>query len=119
MQLKFKRIEAVAEKRKDESMVSTATLIAVIITFCISFVLPIVAWIVYGVRNKGKGVWTAWLLGAVGFFIMQMIIRIPIMNMLALTAGFQSFVTKGPLSIFNHKKNMFCPYFLIKTLKRI
>lgn len=91
--MKFKRIEAVAEKRKDESMVSTATLIAVIITFCISFVLPIVAWIVYGVRNKGKGVWMAWLLGAVGFFIMQMIIRIPIMNMLALTAGFQSFVT--------------------------
>lgn len=73
-------------------MVSTATLIAVIVTFCISTILPIVVWIAYGVKNKGKGVWTAWLLGAAGFFVMQMVIRIPIMNMLALTAGFQSFL---------------------------
>lgn len=73
-------------------MVSTATLIAVIITFCISTILPIVAWIVYGVRNKGKGVWTAWLLGAAGFFVMQIVIRVPIVNLLALNAGFQSFV---------------------------
>lgn len=74
-------------------MVSTVTLIAVIITFCICTILPIVAWIVYGVRNKGKGVWTAWLLGAAGFFVMQIIIRTPILNLLALSSGFQSFVT--------------------------
>lgn len=75
-------------------MVSTSTLITVIITFLISSILPLVIWIVYALKNKGKGVFTAWLLGAAGFFIMQIIIRIPILNMLALTVGFQSFVAK-------------------------
>ena len=75
-------------------MVSTSTLITVIITFLISSILPLVIWIVYALKNKGKGVFTAWFLGAAGFFIMQIIIRIPILNMLALTAGFQSFVAK-------------------------
>lgn len=73
-------------------MVSTSTLITVVITFIISGILPLVVWLVYGVKNKGKGAFTAWLIGAAGFFIMQVIIRIPILNMLALTAGFQSFV---------------------------
>lgn len=75
-------------------MVSTSTLITVIITFLISSILPLVIWIVYELKNKRKCVFTAWLLGAAGFFIMQIIIRIPILNMLALTAGFQSFVAK-------------------------
>lgn len=73
-------------------MVSTSTLMAVIITFFISAILPIVVWLVYGMKNKGKGAFTAWLLGAAGFFVMQIIIRIPIMNTIAITAGFQSFV---------------------------
>lgn len=73
-------------------MISTSTLITVIITFIISAILPLVVWIAYGIKNKGKGVWTAWLLGAAGFFIMQVIIRIPILNMISLTAGFQAFV---------------------------
>ena len=73
-------------------MVSTSTLIAVIITFLISGILPLVIWFVYGVKNKGKGAFTAWLFGAAGFFVMQIIIRIPIMNTIAITAGFQSFV---------------------------
>lgn len=75
-------------------MVSTSTLITVIITFIISAILPLVVWIAYGLKNKGKGAFTAWLLGAAGFFIMQVIIRVPILNMLSLTAGFQSFVAK-------------------------
>lgn len=73
-------------------MISTSTLITVIITFIISAILPLMVWIAYGIKNKGKGVWTAWLLGAAGFFIMQVIIRIPILNMISLTAGFQAFV---------------------------
>lgn len=73
-------------------MVSIATLIAVIVTFCVSTILPIMVWSAYGVKNKGKGVWTAWLLGAAGFFVMQIVIRVPIVNLLALNAGFQSFV---------------------------
>lgn len=73
-------------------MVSTATLVTVIITFCISTILPITVWIAYGLKNKGKGVWTAWLLGAAGFFVMQIIIRTPILSLLSFSTGFQVFV---------------------------
>ena len=35
-------------------MVSTTTMIAIIITFCISTVLPVSVWVIYGCKNKGK-----------------------------------------------------------------
>lgn len=75
-------------------MVSTATIVSVVITFCISMVLPILIFVIYGVKNKGKGVWSAWFLGAAGFFVMQIIIRTPILNLVATTQGFMSFVTR-------------------------
>ena len=73
-------------------MVGVSTIIAVCVTLFISLVLPIVVYIMYGVKNKGKGVWTAWLLGAAGFFVFQMIIRVPILNLLSLNAGFVAFL---------------------------
>lgn len=75
-------------------MVSVTTIIAVIITFCVSTVLPVLGLIIYGIKNKGKGIWSAWLLGAAGFFIMQMVIRTPILNLLATGQGFMEFATK-------------------------
>lgn len=76
-------------------MVGVSTILAVCVTFLISMVLPIVVYIIYGVKNKGKGVWTAWLLGAAGFVIFQVIIRIPILNGLAGLEGFQTFATQN------------------------
>lgn len=73
-------------------MVSISTIIGVCITLFISLILPIVIYIIYGIKNKGKGVWTAWLLGAAGFFVMQVIIRLPILNLLSLIPSFGSFV---------------------------
>lgn len=75
-------------------MVSVTTIIAVIITFCVSTVLPVLGLIIYGIKNKGKGIWSAWLLGVAGFFIMQMVIRTPILNLLATGQGFMEFATK-------------------------
>ena len=72
-------------------MVGVSTIIAVCVTLFISLVLPIVVYIMYGVKNKGKGVWTAWLLGAAGFFVFQMIIRVPILNLLSLSARVVAF----------------------------
>ncbi len=74
-------------------MVSSGTIIAVCITLFISLVLPVIVYIAYGVKNKGKGVWTAWLLGAAGFFVLQVIIRMPILSVLSLSDGFISFAT--------------------------
>ncbi len=73
-------------------MVNVSTIIAVCVTLFISLVLPVIAYIMYGVKNKAKGVWTAWLLGAAGFFVMQYLIRTPIIALLPAIPGFMEFV---------------------------
>ncbi len=72
-------------------MVSTGAFIGIIVTLIVTLIGPIVAAIVYSVKNKGKGVWKAWLLGAAGFFILQVLIRIPILNVLGTFPWFQRF----------------------------
>lgn len=75
-------------------MVSTATIVTVLITLFVTLVLPVIVYLIYGFKNKGKGVWTAWLLGAAGFFVFQVIIRTPILSLLSLIPGFMNFVTE-------------------------
>lgn len=72
-------------------MVSTSVITAMAVTLFISLFLPILIYVAYGVRNKGKGVWLAWLLGAVGFFVPQILIRLPVLSMLSLSQGFVAF----------------------------
>ena len=72
-------------------MVSTGAYIGIIVTLIITLFGPIVAAIVYSVKNKGKGVWKAWLLGAAGFFVLQILIRVPVLNVLGTFSWFQSF----------------------------
>ena len=74
-------------------MVSTASMIAIIITLIITLVAPVAVWIIYGVKNKGKGVWKALALGAAGFVLLQMIIRMPILSIVSMFPGFETFVT--------------------------
>ena len=75
-----------------KEMVSTASMIAIIITLFITLIAPVIVWIIYGVKNKGKGVWKAFVLGAAGFVLLQMIIRMPILNIVSLVPGFGTFV---------------------------
>lgn len=75
-------------------MVSTISFLAMIVTLCICLIVPIAALVIYAVKNKGKGVWLAWLLGAAGFFVMQIIIRSPILSLLSLTEGFVKFANE-------------------------
>lgn len=72
-------------------MVGMKTVVAVCITLFISLLLPLVVYVIYGIRNPKKGVWEAWLLGAAGFFVMQIIIRTPILNVLSLNQSFLDF----------------------------
>ena len=51
-----------------KEIVSTASMIAIIITLFITLIAPVIVWIIYGVKNKGKGVWKALALGAAGFW---------------------------------------------------
>ena len=75
-------------------MVSTGAIIGIIVTLIITLFGPIVAAIVYSVKNKGKGVWKAWLLGAAGFFVLQVLIRIPVLSILGTFPWFQQFAEK-------------------------
>lgn len=74
-------------------MVATSTVIAVGITLCVCLIGPIIAYVVYGLRNKGKKVWQAGLLGAAGFFVMQIVIRSTILGVLSMNPKFIAFST--------------------------
>lgn len=74
-------------------MVPTSTVVTILITLFVTMVLPLIVYIIYGVKSKGKGVWTAWLLGAAGFFVFQVIIRMPILSLLSLSESFMNFAT--------------------------
>jgi len=75
-------------------MVSVSTIIAVCVTLLITMVFPIVLYIVYGIKNKGKGVWVAWLMGAAGFFAAQYTFRTPVLALMPGIPGFIEFVEK-------------------------
>lgn len=75
-------------------MVSIATIIAVCVTLFVSMVLPLILYIVYGVKNKGQGVWTAWLMGAAGFFLMQYSLRTPVLVLMTGIPGFVEFIER-------------------------
>lgn len=72
-------------------MIPSSTFIACFITLFLSLVLPILVLIVMGIKNKGKGIWSAWFLGAAGFFISQIVVRLPLLSILSGMASFQSF----------------------------
>lgn len=76
-------------------MVSTSTTIAVCVTLFISLILPIAALIVYAVKNRRKGIWSAWLLGAVGFFVLQIVIRTHVLSILSANSDFISFANNN------------------------
>lgn len=83
----------IIRKKQVSRMVSLLlTMIFCVITLFVSLILPVLALIVYGVKKKGKGIWSAWILGAAGFFVMQFLIRIPVLNMLSVQPGFVQFV---------------------------
>lgn len=64
-------------------MVSTSTLIAVCVTLFITLILPLVVYIILGLKNKGCGIWSAWLLGALGFIVFQLLLRTPLLSLLS------------------------------------
>ncbi|MDO5400749.1 MAG: YhfC family glutamic-type intramembrane protease [Eubacteriales bacterium] len=74
-------------------MISTASLLGCLFSLAVSLVLPIGFIIYYGFRHRGEGVVSAWILGAMGFVIPQLLIRLPLLQSLAAMPGFGSFVS--------------------------
>lgn len=72
-------------------MVSTSTIICIIISMLVSLVLPVVLLILFAVKYRKQGIVSAWLLGAAGFFVTQILIRIPILTALQGQSWFLTF----------------------------
>ena len=70
-------------------MVSSLSFIFMIITLALSVLLPL-AFLLILIKGR-KGVFSIWIAGALGFFIPQMIIRIPILQFLGTLPGFKEF----------------------------
>lgn len=71
--------------------VSSGSIAAMCVTLFISLILPVIVLIVYALKNRKQGVAGAWFLGAAGFFVTQIVIRVPILSTLSLMPGFMAF----------------------------
>lgn len=74
-------------------MVSVATIVCIVISLLVSLALPVVVLAVFAVKCKKQGILPAWLLGASGFFVTQILIRLPILTALQSQSWFQSLAT--------------------------
>ena len=82
-------------------MVPNGSLINCVIAMLTFVLLPPALALVFWRRNKGAKTLSAWLLGAAGFFVTQMLIRVPILTVLQTNPAFQSFsVNHGFLYAF-------------------
>lgn len=75
-------------------MVSTISIMAMCITLVITLVMPILLYVFYGLRKKSNVVWIAGALGAAGFAILQLDIRIPLLNKVAVLPSFTEWVSQ-------------------------
>lgn len=72
-------------------MVSNAAIVFVILTLFVSLILPVLILIILAAKNRKQGIVSAWLLGAAGFFVTQILIRLPILTALQSRSWFLSF----------------------------
>ena len=76
-------------------MVSTATILACIFTLIACLVLPVVLLLLLVLKYKKEKIFPAWLLGAAGFFVTQMLIRVPVLTVLQTQSWFVAFSQKN------------------------
>ena len=76
---------------------SSLSIVCIVLTFAVSLLLPPAFLVFYALRHKKQGIWSAWLLGAAGFLVPQILIRFPILAALSRTDGFVAFAQAHPL----------------------
>ena len=72
-------------------MVPVTSIVFCVVTLFISLILPVLAVILFSAKNRKQGILSAWLLGAAGFFVTQILIRLPILTALQGQSWFLSF----------------------------
>ena len=76
---------------------SNLSIVSIIVTLFVSFILPLAFLVGYALRHKKQGIWSAWLLGAAGFVVPQICIRLQLLNVLSARDGFQEFTQTHPV----------------------
>lgn len=74
-------------------MVSTATIVCVVISLLSCTALPVAVLTVFAAKHKKQGILSAWLLGAAGFLVTQILIRVPILTVLQSQSWFMVFAS--------------------------
>lgn len=77
---------------------SNLSIVSIIVTLFVSFILPLAFLVGYALGHKKQDIWSAWLLGALGFFVPQILIRLPILTGLSQSAGFAAFAQNHPVA---------------------
>ena len=72
-------------------MVSVSTILCICVSMLIALVLPVAILLLYARKNRKQGIVSAWLLGAAGFFVTQILIRVPILTLLQMNSSFMAF----------------------------
>ena len=72
-------------------MISVSTIAACCLTLFVSLILPVLVLILFALKHRKQGIVSAWLLGATGFFVTQILIRLPILTALQSQSWFLSF----------------------------
>ena len=75
-------------------MVSLSSIISMLVVLVLSVALPIGALLFINAKYKGERLAAAWGIGALGFFVLQRIIRMPIITILSLKPWYREFATK-------------------------
>lgn len=77
--------------------VSSSRLLAMFVTLGVSFLLPILLWIL--AMRKEKRLTTAVIAGAFGFIVPQMVIRLPLLQLLSAQAEWSFFISTNQLFV--------------------
>lgn len=72
-------------------MIANAAFAACFVTLFVTLILPVLILVLLARKHPGEKLCSAWFLGAAGFFVPQILIRLPLMNLLAASEGFLTF----------------------------
>ena len=75
-------------------MVSVATILSCCVSLLVSLVLPVLLPAALSIRFRKQGILSAWALGAAGFVVTQVLIRLPILTALQSQPWFTAFSQK-------------------------
>jgi len=72
-------------------MIPVSATAACCVTLFVSLILPVLVLVIFAAKHKKQGIVSAWLLGAAGFFVTQILIRLPILTALQNQSWFLTF----------------------------